>query len=321
MYLRDSRILVTPTSFGSADPGIRAQLEASVGSVVYNTTGKPLKETDLLSIISDFDGYIAGLDEINAAVIAAAHRLKVISRYGVGVDNVDLNAARAHNIVVTNTPGANSASVAELTVGLLLSMTRNIPAAFQSMKSGKWPRLNGVSLEGKTVGLIGLGAIGRQTAQRLFGFGCHLLACDMCSDEAFADLYAVTYVSLTELLEKSDFILLHCPLNDQTRSMVNEDFLKKVKKGAFLVNTARGELIDNAALLAALESGVLRGAALDVFNPEPPDMNNPLFQLEQVITTPHTSSHTDEATNNMGRMTLHDCLAVLSGTPPLHPVI
>lgn len=321
MDLKKARVLVTPTSFGTSDPEMRTQLEASVGEVVYNISGKPLKEADLIPIISDFDGYIAGLDEITAAVIAAAAgRLKVISRYGVGIDNVDLNAAKAHNIFVTNTPGANSGAVAELTVGLLLSLLRNIPAAVQSTKAGKWPRFNGISLEGKTAGLIGLGAIGKQTAKRLCGFDCHLLAYDLYQDMAFAKAYDIRYVDLDELLEKSDFILLHCPLTRQTRSLVNDDFLKKVKKGAFLVNTARGELVDNAALLKALESGTLRGAALDVFSQEPPDMSDPLFQLDQVISTPHTSSHTDEATNIMGRMAMQDCLAVLQGNPPSHPV-
>jgi D-3-phosphoglycerate dehydrogenase / 2-oxoglutarate reductase len=320
MDLKQASILVTPTSFGASDPSLRIQLESAVGKVVYNTSGKPLKAAELSAIISDFDGYIAGLDEINATVIASAHRLRVISRYGVGIDNVDLKAAKEHGVVVTNTPGANSISVAELTVGLIISLARDIPRAVQATKTGNWSRYNGISLENKTVGLIGLGSIGKQTARRLYGFDCHLLAYDLFQDAAFAQTYAIDYVDLDQLLAKSDFILLHCPLTEKTRCLVDEVFLKKVKRGAFLINTARGELIDNTAVLSALQSGTLGGAALDVYTQEPPDANDPLLNLDRVVATPHMSSHTDGATNNMGRMALEDCLAVLRASSPLHPV-
>ncbi|MHB8807549.1 MAG: phosphoglycerate dehydrogenase [Anaerolineaceae bacterium] len=320
MDLKQAKILVTPTSFGISDPELRTSLETAVGKVVYNTSGKPLKAADLVAIISDFDGYIAGLDEINAAALAAAVHLKVIARYGVGVDNVDLKAAREHGIIVTNTPGANAKSVAELTVGLILSLARDIPQAAQATKAGGWPRTNGISLEGKTIGLIGLGAIGKQTARRLYGFDCRLLAYDVYQDTAFAATNAIEYVDMNQLLAESDFIVLHCPLTDQTRALVNEKFLSKVKKGAFLINTARGELIDETALLSALQSGILRGAAVDVYSKEPPNADNPLLKSERVIATPHMSSHSDGATNNMGRMALENCVAVLRGIPPLHPV-
>jgi len=320
MDLKKAKILVTPTSFGNTDPSIKAFLEAQVEKVSYNTSGKPLKAVELERIISDYDGFIAGLDEINAAVFEKAHHLKVISRYGVGVDNIDLPAAKRHGVIITNTPGANSKSVAELTIGLILMLARSIPQATHQTKLGNWPRFTGISLEGKTIGLIGLGAIGKQVARRLSGFDCRIMAYDVFADQAFAEENHVILVELDDLLHESDFISLHCPLTDQTRALVNDAFLRKLKQGAFLVNTARGELIDESAVLTALQKGVLRGAAFDVYSHEPPQSDNPLLKLDQVITTPHISSHTDGATNAMGRLAVDDCLSVLSEHSPRYPV-
>jgi D-3-phosphoglycerate dehydrogenase len=320
MNLKTYRVLVTPTSFGKSDPSLGRELEAQVGEVVYNKSGKPLKAAELVELIGGFDGYIAGLDEINAAVLAAADRLRVIARYGVGVDQVDLAAARARGIIVTNTPGANSTAVAELAVGLLLALARSIPQASEGTKAGGWPRLNGFSLEGKTVGLYGLGAIGKQVARRLAGFDCRVIAYDVLPDRDFVAAHGIRLVAADELLAQADFLSLHCPVLPETRGLVNAAFLARMKPGAFLVNTARGELVDEAGLLAALQSGRLRGAALDVYSQEPPGAEHPLLKLPQVIATPHIGSHADGATNAMGRMALADCLAVLRGEPPRYPV-
>lgn len=314
------RILVTPTSFGKADPRLCHDLDSQTGEVVYNSTGKPLKSADLIRLLPGFDGYIAGLDEINREAITSATRLKVIARYGVGVDNVDLQAARENGIVVTNTPGANSKAVAELAVGLIICLARNIPQASQETKAGGWPRLAGFSLEGKTVGIYGLGSIGKQVARRLSGFDCTLLAYDVIADVDFAAAQNIKLVTQEELLANSDFLSLHCPVLPETRGMVNEVFLSHMKSGAFLVNTARGELVDEASLSTALQSGHLRGAALDVYAHEPPGSEHPLMKLPQVIATPHIGSHSDGATNAMGRMALDDCLAVLRGEEPRFPV-
>jgi len=320
MDLKKAHVLVTPTSYGKANPKLRTDLESQVGSVTYNPTTKPLPAADLAKYLKGMDGYIAGLDEIHASAIDSADRLKVIARYGVGVDNVDLAAAKAKGITVTNTPGANSASVAEMTVGLLLSLARRIPEGISATRAGGWPRINGISLEGKTVGLVGFGAIGKQTSRRLAGFDCRLLAYDPLPDPEFARKNHVELMTMERLLAESDFVLLHLPLFPTTRSMVNREFLGKMKKGSFLVNTARGELVDDAALAGALNSGQLAGAALDVFPTEPPAADNPLLHMTQVLVTPHISSHTDGATDAMGWMALNDCLAVLRGESPQHPV-
>jgi D-3-phosphoglycerate dehydrogenase len=321
MDLKQARILVTPTSYGKNDSRLKTELEALAGEVIYNPTGKPLSAAEVGQLLAGVDAYIAGLDLIDAAALEKADRLKVIARYGVGVDSVDLEAAKKKGIIVTNTPGSNSVSVAELALGVMLALARQLPEAVQSVRQGKFPRYAGISLEGKTVGILGLGAIGKQVARRLAGFDCDILAYDPVADEEFAEVHGVVFVPMWDVVSNSDFLSLHLPVLPDTRKMVNTEFLAKMKKGAFLINTSRGELVDEEALLCALESGHLRGAGLDVFSIEPPDPSNPLLHLPQVIPTPHLGSQTDSATNNMGRLAMSDCLAVLRGEEPKYRVI
>lgn len=319
--LKSMRVLVTPTSYAKNDPALRTTLEEQVGEVIYNTSGKPLSAAELLKLIPGVDGYIAGLDAITAEVIEAADRLKVIARYGVGVDSVDLEAARARGVIVTNTPGANAASVAELTLGLMFALARDIPLAVSSTRQGEWRRLQGITLEGKVIGLIGFGAIGREVARLLGGFDCTLLAYDPIADESLASKLKTRLVSREEVISQADFLSLHCPVTAETRQMVNAAFLAAMKPGAFLINTARGELVNENALLEALDSGRLRGAALDAFASEPPPSDSPLLHHPRLIATPHIGAHTDGATNAMGWMALRDCLAVLRGEEPRFRVI
>lgn len=319
--LKTCRVLVTPASYGRHDPRLRADLEAAVGEVIYSERGKPLSSAELRDLLPGCDGYIAGVDVIDAAALAAADRLRVIARYGTGVDRVDLEAARARGIVVTNTPGVNSVSVAELTIGFMLALARTIPQANAATHAGQWPRLSGISLSGKVVGLVGLGAIGREVARRLQNFGCALLAYDPLATDEEAAQMGVSLCSLDELVCRADFLSLHVPLLPETRSMVNAAFLAKMKAGSILINTARGALIDEAALYAALQSGHLFGAALDCFQDEPPGADNPLLGLPQVIATPHLGANTDDAANGMGWGALTNCLAVLRGEAPPNRVV
>ena len=321
MKLKECRLLVTPTSYGKNDSRLKTELEAQVGEVIYNPIGKPLTSAQVARLLPGIDGYIAGLDGIDAVALNAADRLKVISRYGVGIDNVDLVAARERGIVVTNTPGANSVSVAELALGLILALARQIPEAVEAVHQGKWPRYAGISLEGKTIGILGLGAIGRQLARRLSGFDCKLLAFDPFADASFAEANHVQLASMEVVIQRSDFISLHLPLLPETRNLVNESFLSRMKKGSFLVNTSRGEVVDESALLSALQSGHLKGAGLDAFTSEPPDPKNPLLGLTQVIATPHLGAQTDGATSNMGWFAMRDCLAVLKNEIPMYRVV
>lgn len=318
--LSEYRVLVTPTTFGKEEPALITTLEKAVGAVIYNPMNRPLASQELLPLLKDADGYIAGLDHVDAIVIEAASRLKVIARYGVGVDRVDVEAATKRGIVVTNTPGANSVAVAELTIALMLALGRQICRADQATRSGEWPRYSGVGLRGKTVGLVGFGTIGREVASRLKSFGCRILVSDPCVTCEVGEGHGVQVVPLENLVASSDFVSLHAALNPTTSGMVDHVFLQKMKHGAFMVNTARGELIDEEALCQALENGHLRGAALDCFRKEPPGADHPLFCLPQVIVTPHTGAHTDEATNIMGWMSLEACLAVLRGDRPAYVV-
>ena len=321
MNLKQCRLLVTPTSYGKNDSRLKTELEAQVGEVIYNPTGKPLTSAEVARLLPGIDGYIAGLDGIDAMALSAGDRLKVISRYGVGIDNVDLVAAREKEIVVTNTPGANSVSVAELALGLILALARQIPEAVEAVHQGKWPRYAGISLEGKTIGILGLGAIGKQLARRLSSFDCKLLAFDPFADASFANANHVELASMEVVIQRSDFISLHLPLLPETRNLVNENFLSRMKKGSFLVNTSRGEVVDESALLSALQSGHLKGAGLDAFTSEPPDPKNPLLGLPQVIATPHLGAQTDGATSNMGWFAMRDCLAVLKNEIPMYRVV
>lgn len=318
--LKTCRVLVTSTSFGKSDPRLRAELEAVIGEVLYNPLGRPFSSWELQDMLPGCDGVIAGLDTFDRAALERADRLKVIARCGVGVDRVDLAAAAERAIVITNTPLANAVSVAELTVGFILMLARSLHTLITETRVGNWPRTVDLTLEGKTVGLLGLGAVGKQVARRLRPFECTVIAHDPRADTAFAHENGIELGTLDEVLSRADFLSLHLPLLPTTSGMVNSAFLGRMKAGAFLINTARGELIGDEALLGALQSGHLRGAALDVFREEPPRTDTPLLAMPQVIATPHCGAHTDGAIDAMGRTAMRDCLAVLRGEQPVYRV-
>jgi D-3-phosphoglycerate dehydrogenase len=317
---KDLRLLVTPTSFGQSSPKIWIELDDMFGEVIRNDLGRPLQGSELAAMVMDVDAIIAGLDEINAEVFENANRLKVVSRYGVGIENVDLATATSHHVVVTNTPGANSVSVAELAIGLILMCLRNICQLNKATRDGDWPRSEGISLRGKTLGLIGLGAIGMDVADRLRAFGCQLVATDPFTKTETAIAHDVKLVTLNQLLAEADIISLHAPVTPQTKEMVNREFLSKVKPGVVIINTARGQLIDENALVDALKDGRVRGAGLDAFSKEPPGADNPLFQFSQVIATPHTGAHCDDAITAMSYRAMENCITVLKGERPINVV-
>jgi D-3-phosphoglycerate dehydrogenase len=314
--LADTIVLVTPRSFGMDDPAIRAELEASVGAVRYSRLGRPLRADELAAELGDVDGLIAGLDEIDRTVLAAAPRLRVIARYGVGVSNVDLQAAAEHGVVVTNTPGVNADAVAELTIGLIFALARSIPAAAQATRTGAWPSMYGSEVSGKTVGILGLGHIGKAVAHRAVGLGCTVVAYDPYVEAHTGPELGIRLASEAEVVATADFLTLHLPAVAGSYGMVNRDFLARMRKGSYLVNTARGELVVEDDLLQALESGHLRGAALDTLQQEPPDSNHPLLHRPDVIVTPHIGARTAESTSAMGRTAVRELLAVLSGESP-----
>lgn len=316
----DAVVLVTPRSFGLDDPSLKAELERAVTTVRY-APSPGMEPEEVVPLVADVDGWIAGLDRIDRQVVEAAPRLKVIARYGVGTEQVDLDAAREHGIVVTNTPGANADAVAELTIGFLFVLARRLQDATAAARAGSWSPIRGLTIEGRTVGLVGLGAVGRAVARRAVALGCRVLAHDPAADAGFAAAHGVELAELDEVLAAADFVSLHVPLLPETRLLVDDAFLARMRPGSFLINTARGELVDEAALVRALENGHLAGVALDTLAEEPPPHEHPLLRLETAVVTPHIGAHADGATNAMGRMALDDCLAVLAGRDPEHPVV
>lgn len=313
-------MLVTPRSFGAHDPGLRAELEAAVGNVRYNRHGRPLRAEELRAEIGDVEGLLAGLDEIDASVFAAAPRLRVVARYGVGTSNVDLAAAAAHGVTVTNTPDANAEAVAELAIGFMFALARSLHRAARTTHTGDWRPLHGIEVAGRTIGLLGFGRIGQAVARRAVGLGCTLVAHDPYVDAASAACLGIRLAALNETVAAADFLSLHLPVTAETRDLVDRDLLARMRDGAYLINTARGELVVEEDLLRALESGRLRGAALDTLRAEPPPADYPLLRRDDVLVTPHAGAHTAEATVAMGRAALRDLLAVLAGQPPRYPV-
>lgn len=308
------KILVTPTSFQKPENAkARRMLEEFADEVVYNDLGVPLAGEELIERLAGADGYIAGVDYITAEVVAAMpQQLKVISRYGAGVDRVDLEACWSRGVTVTNTPGVNSTAVCELAFGLLLSCARKIPALNKDTKSGGWLRADGVELEGRTLGIAGLGAIGKKLAIRAQAFGMRVAAYDPWMDEAFTRQHGIECMELDELVRAADVLSLHVPLTEETYHMIDSKRISSMKQGAIIINTARGGLVDEAAAAKAIREGRLWGIGLDAFEKEPPD-DSPLIGLENAVLTPHTGAHTDSAITNMGLLAVENLIAVLQG--------
>lgn len=308
------KLLITPTSFNKpANAKARALAESFADEIVYNDTGIPLQGEELIRRLDGVDGYIAGVDFITADVIERMpDSVRVISRYGAGVDRVDLAACRQRGIIVTNTPGANATAVCELAFALMLCAARNIPMLHQAVEKGEWPRANGMELAGKTLGIIGMGAIGKRLAIRAKAFEMQVCAYDPYFDAAFGAEHGVDAKALDALVACSDVISLHVPLTEATRHIINADRIAQMKQGAILINTARGGLIDERAAADALSAGHIRGLGLDAFEQEPLT-DSPLIGLPGVVFTPHTGAHTAEAVSNMGMISVENAIAILTG--------
>jgi len=257
-----------------------------------------LSERDLVARVGEYEGLIVrSATKVTRAAIEAGRRLEVIGRAGAGVDSIDVDAATERGVIVMNTPGGNTTAVAEHTMGLLLAMARRLPAADLTLKAGRWEksRLQGVELFGKVLGIVGLGRIGSEVARRAAGFRMQVIAYDPYLTREAAERLGVESVELDELLTRADFITIHTPLTGDTRYLLGEAELARLKPGVRLINCARGGLVDEMALARAIQSGRVAGAALDVFEQEPPPPDHPLLKLEQVVVTPHLGAATDEA--------------------------
>jgi phosphoglycerate dehydrogenase-like enzyme len=280
--------------------------------VVLCTPGRQPDETELLELLPGCVGYLAGVERVSATVLETAEALRVISRNGVGVDNVDMASAKRLGIKVLTTPGAQSRAVAELTVGLLFALARRIPAADQAIKAGNWVRVEGMELKGKQLGLIGCGRVGQVVATLGAGIGMRVVANDVDRDATFSPGGGFAYVSLPELLENSDAVSLHCPAVPDAKPMLDQAAFARMKKGAILINTARASLVDEEALLAALENGRLGGYATDVFPEEPPcDLR--VARHPRVIASPHVGALTAETVGRAMEHAVTNLLKALTG--------
>jgi D-3-phosphoglycerate dehydrogenase len=283
--------------------------------VEAHTAPAPLARDALLDALPGHDALIIrSATRVDAEALARGDRLRVVGRAGVGLDNVDVDAATARGVLVMNTPGANAVATAEHTWALLLALCRRVPAADASIRAGAWDRkrFTGIQLTGKTLGVVGLGRVGREVARRGRGFGMHVLGSDPYLTADAAEDLQVELVELEELLAESDVVTLHAPLTEATRGMMDAERLAQLKPGALLVNCARGELVDEAAVAAALGDGRLGGAAFDVFGQEPPSAS-PLVGLSNVVLTPHIGASTVEAQRDVSLQIVDQVLEALRG--------
>ena len=313
------KVVITARSFGRYSRAAYAILERAGCHVSHLSGSRPKTAEEMIPLVRDADGLIVGCDEISAAVLDVAPRLKVVAKFGVGYDNIDVRAAGERGISVTFTPGATEDTVADLAMGLVVALARQITTGDAMVRAGGWERPRSVGLCHRTLGIVGLGAIGRRLAARARVFGMRLVAHDVVPDVAFARQYEIRYTTLEDLLQEADFVSLHVPLTPGSRKLIGERELQLMKRTAFLVNTARGELVDEEALVCALREGTIAGAGLDVFWNEPP-LGSPLLALSNVILTPHIAGDSPEASESKGATSAQDVVRVLQGLAPLHPV-
>jgi phosphoglycerate dehydrogenase-like enzyme len=304
-----TRVLITcPQMLRHADE-YRTRLAAVGIDADTPDVVQQLSEDELVAIIDRYDGAIAGDDQYTARVLEHATRLRIVSKWGVGVDNIDLQAAEARGIRVSNTPGAFGDEVADVIVGYLVLLARQLHRTDARAKAGEWPKIRGFSLAGKSLGVIGLGAIGQGVARRALAMDMRVLGQDVDpTAEQRSALLGTEIVTIPELLRQADVVSLSCPLTPASRHLIDAVALRTMKPGSYLINASRGGLVDEPALIEALASGHLAGAALDVFEVEPLPAASPLRDFENVILGAHNASNTEEASQRVNELALENLL-------------
>ncbi len=288
------KILITTNSFGKYDKSPVNKLYSEGFKIVVNPFGHTLSKEEALSLYTpDIHGVIAGVENISGDIIAKAENLKIISRVGIGLDNIDMEAATARNIKIFNTPEPVIDAVAELTLGLILNCLRKINLADGDIRRKIWKKPMGALLRGKNLGIVGLGNVGKRLVELTQGFNLRVLAYDNMKDDDFAERFGVNYTDLDSLLTQADIVSLHLPLNDRTKGLFTSEKLDAMKTDAFLINTSRAAIIDEDALVDTLRQKRIAGAALDVFEQEP--YKGPLTEFDNVILTPHMGSYAKES--------------------------
>jgi D-3-phosphoglycerate dehydrogenase len=314
------KILLTTTSFQDT-PGAHHDLLAKTGWEIIRARG-PLNEADTLALVGDVDGYICGDDAITRKVLEKARpKLKVISKYGIGVDKIDVKSCTEFGIPLLFTPGVNHTTVAEHNFLLLLALEKNFLFHTDSTRSGGWKRKTGHELLEKTIGIVGLGRIGKEVAIRARAFGMNVIGFDVYWDEKFAKDYSVKRAAtLDDIFAASDYISLHTNLNPETRGMINAAAFAKMKKGVLILNCARGEVVNTDDMVTALKSGQVGGYGTDVLDHEPPAADHPLLKLPNVVCTPHIASRTYESVVRQATCAVKNLILAMNGEKPIAQV-
>ena len=303
------KVLISSRSFGNFDSEAINLLKNAGLEPVLNPYGRILVEDELIALSKDAVGIIAGTEKITRKVIEHAKSLKVISRYGIGVDNIDLKASKERKIIVCNTPEAPIQAVAELTIALILNLLRRICEIDRDFHSNVWRAQMGNLLEGKKIGVIGLGRIGKRLVELIEPFDVGILTYEIKTDDKFIKRHNIELVSLEELISESDIISLHIPLTDENKNIIGKKELSIMKKNVLIINTARGGLIDEKALIDALEMKSIGGVAIDAFEVEP--YKGRLLEFNNVILTPHIGSYTKETRKKMEIETVENMINAL----------
>lgn len=303
------KILVSPSSFGLIDREPLAILEEAGFEIVSNPFGRKLTEEEVVALGSDCIGIVAGVEPITRDVLVQCTKLKSISRVGVGMDSIDMDAANDFKIILTNTPDGPTQAVAELTLGLTFSLLRGIASAHNNMLNGKWLKETGFLLKDKVVGVIGLGRIGRRVSESFISLGNNVIGYDLSHDQNWCTHWGVKFESLEQLLSKADIITIHVPYDKKAGPLLSYEQFNLVKSGAFLVNVSRGSVVDENALKSALDSGKLAGAAIDVFENEP--YEGELIDCKNVVLTPHIGSYAREGKLKMEIDAVNNLIACL----------
>lgn len=313
------KVLITPRSYASTSDKPTKIIENKGYEIIRNNKDRPIQKNEMLNFIKDVDGIIIGIDKFDSDIIDQANNLKVISKYGTGLDNIDVDYAHKKGITVTKTPTANIDAVADLTIGLMIAIARRIPEADKKLRNDQWEKIIGNSVWKKQLGIIGLGKIGKQVVKRAQGFNMNIKVFDVNIDKPFAEKHDIEYVKLDEILSESDFITIHTPLNNGTKDLIKKEELEKMKNSSYLLNVSRGGIVNENDLYEALKNDVIAGAALDAFVNEPPKENN-FKKLDNIIMTPHIGGYTNEAIENMGVQAAQNLINVLEGREPNYKV-
>lgn len=310
------RILMNSPRVVGKEDYVRAFLRERGCELIEHDRSRLRNPTEVRELVREAHGYVPSLEQVDASIFDIAPHLRVVSAQGVGYDHIDAEEAARRGIAVCTCAGANNHAVSELAFGLMLNLARSIRAVDAAVRAGEWPRVVGPELWGKTIGIVGLGRVGKSTALIARGFGMRVLATDIKWDITFADQNEISYVPLPRLLREADFVSLHCPLNSQTRGMIDEVAIEMMKPSAYLINTARGPIVKESALVGALRERMIAGAGLDVFEVEP-HPENPYRDLPNAILVPHLGGTTYESNERALELAMLNVTQVLNGGEPI----